>query len=60
MLFLLPRKDSSLCKGSTQRTALYHLFVLPRLPFLHTARSRDHFLSMLELTRDRYGFVIVG
>ncbi len=31
-----------------------------RLPFLATARSRDHFLSILEQTRERYRFVVVG
>ena len=31
-----------------------------RLPFLGTARSRDRFLSILEETRRRYRFVVVG
>src|SRR5206468_3884528 len=31
-----------------------------RLPFLRTARSRDRFLSILEQTRARYRFVVVG
>jgi putative transposase len=31
-----------------------------RLPFLRTARSRDTFLSILEQTRERYRFVVVG
>jgi len=31
-----------------------------RLPFLSTARSRDLFLSILEQTRQRYRFVVVG
>ncbi len=31
-----------------------------RLPFLHTARSRDTFLTILEQTRLRYRFVVVG
>ena len=31
-----------------------------RLPFLRTARSRDCFLSILEQTRVRYRFVVVG
>ncbi len=31
-----------------------------RLPFLSTARSRDRFLSILERTRERYRFVVVG
>lgn len=31
-----------------------------RLPFLHTARSRDIFLAILEQTRERYRFVVVG
>lgn len=31
-----------------------------RLPFLHTAHSRDIFLTMLEQTRERYRFVVVG
>jgi putative transposase len=31
-----------------------------RLPFLRTARSRDLFLSILEQTRQRYRFVVVG
>jgi putative transposase len=31
-----------------------------RLPFLGTARSRDCFLSILEQSRQRYGFVVVG
>ncbi|MGA2391455.1 MAG: transposase [Candidatus Sulfotelmatobacter sp.] len=30
------------------------------LPFLGTARSRDCFLSILEQSRQRYGFVVVG
>jgi putative transposase len=30
------------------------------LPFLSTARSRDRFLSILEQTRLRYRFVVVG
>jgi putative transposase len=31
-----------------------------RLPFLGTARRRDYFLSILEQTRQRYGFVVMG
>jgi len=31
-----------------------------RLPFLRTARSRDRFLAVLEQTRERYRFVVVG
>jgi putative transposase len=31
-----------------------------RLPFLSTARCRDRFLSILEQTRQRYRFVVVG
>jgi REP element-mobilizing transposase RayT len=31
-----------------------------RLPFLRTARSRDTFLAILEQTRERYRFVVVG
>ena len=31
-----------------------------RLPFLKLARSRDRFLSILEQTRQRYRFVVVG
>ncbi len=31
-----------------------------RLPLLGTARSRDRFLSILEQTRQRYRFVVVG
>ncbi len=31
-----------------------------RLPGLGTARSRDRFLSILEQTRERYRFVVVG
>ena len=31
-----------------------------RLPFLKQARSRDRFLSILEQTRQRYRFVVVG
>jgi putative transposase len=31
-----------------------------RLPFLGTARSRDCFLSILEQTRQRYRFVVLG
>jgi putative transposase len=31
-----------------------------RLPFLGLARSRDQFLSILEQTRRRYRFVVVG
>ena len=31
-----------------------------RLPFLRTARSRDTFLTILEETRERYRFVVVG
>src|ERR1700693_5131391 len=31
-----------------------------RLPFLHAARSRHRFLSILEQTRQRYRFVVVG
>ena len=31
-----------------------------RLPLLHTARSRDRFLSVLEQTRARCRFVVVG
>jgi putative transposase len=31
-----------------------------RLPFLRTARSRDRFLSIVEQTRQRYRFVVVG
>ena len=32
----------------------------PRLPFLGSARSRDAFLMILEQTRQRYRFVVVG
>jgi len=31
-----------------------------RLPFLGTARSRDIFLTIMEQTRERYRFVVVG
>jgi len=31
-----------------------------RLPFLNSAKSRDRFLSILEQTRERYRFVVVG
>jgi hypothetical protein len=31
-----------------------------RLPLLGTARSRDRFLAILEHTRQRYRFVVVG
>jgi putative transposase len=31
-----------------------------RLPFLRSARARDRFLSILEQTRQRYRFVVVG
>ena len=31
-----------------------------RLPLLRSARSRDRFLSVLEQTRQRYRFVVVG
>ncbi|MGH9640833.1 MAG: REP-associated tyrosine transposase [Terriglobales bacterium] len=31
-----------------------------RLPFLGTARARDRFLAVLEQTRERYRFVVVG
>jgi len=31
-----------------------------RLPFLNTARARDRFLSILDQTRQRYRFVVVG
>jgi putative transposase len=31
-----------------------------RLPFLRTARSRDRFLTILEQTRLRYRFAVVG
>ena len=31
-----------------------------RLPFLNSAKSRDHFLAVLEQTRERYHFVVVG
>jgi putative transposase len=31
-----------------------------RLPFLRTARSRDTLLTILEQTRERYRFVVVG
>ena len=31
-----------------------------RLPLLHTARSRDRLLAILEQTRERYRFVVVG
>ena len=31
-----------------------------RLPFLRSARSRDTFLKILEQTRERYRFVVVG
>jgi putative transposase len=31
-----------------------------RLPLLNSARSRDRFLSILEQTRERYKFVVVG
>jgi putative transposase len=36
-------------------TSCYH-----RKPFLRTARSRDTFLAILEQTRERYRFVVVG
>jgi putative transposase len=31
-----------------------------RLPFLGSAKARDRFLSLLEETRQRYGFVVAG
>ena len=43
----------------------YHLHFITsscyrRLPFLRSARSRDTFLTILEETRQRYRFVVVG
>ena|GEM_PF-3419027 len=40
--------------------ALYHLLLLPAVPFLGTASARDRFLAILEQTRQRYRFVVVG
>src|SRR5215831_13907406 len=31
-----------------------------RLPFLKSAKARDRFLAILEQTRERYRFVVVG
>jgi REP-associated tyrosine transposase len=44
--------------------ALYHYLITTscyrRLPFLHSASSRDTFLTILEQTRQRYRFLVVG
>jgi len=49
----------------TVLTGAHHLHFITcscyrRLPLLRTARSRDRFLSILEQTRERYRFVVVG
>ena len=41
-------------------SALYHQFVLSTAPLLATPRARDRFLSLLEQTREKYRFVVVG
>ena len=58
ILFVMPR-------GLHRTYGAYHLHFITcscfhRLPFLHTARSRDRLLSILEQTRERYRFVVVG
>ncbi len=40
--------------------ALYHLFVLRQIGFSKGPASRDRFLAILEQTRLRYRFVVVG
>jgi REP element-mobilizing transposase RayT len=51
--------------GLHRTYAAHHLHFITcscyrRLPFLSTARCRDRFLSILEQTRQRYRFVVVG
>ena len=51
--------------GLHRTYAAHHLHFITtscyrRLPFLRTARSRDTFLTILEQTRQRYCFVVVG
>jgi putative transposase len=58
MLFIMP-------SGLHRTYGAHHLHFITcscyrRLPFLSTARSRDRFLSILEQTRQRYRFVVVG
>jgi putative transposase len=58
ILFAMPR-------GLHRTYGAHHLHFITcscyrRLPFLRTARSRDRFLSILEQTRQRYRFVVVG
>jgi putative transposase len=58
MCFIMP-------SGLHRSYGAHHLHFITRscyrrLPFLRTARSRDRFLSILERTRKRYRFVVVG
>ncbi len=58
MLFVMPR-------GLHRTYGAHHLHFITcscyrRLPGLGTARRRDRFLSILEQTRERYRFVVVG
>ena len=40
--------------------ALFYLLVLSAIAISGTARSRDAFVTMLEQTRERYRFVVMG
>lgn len=58
MGFVMPR-------GLHRTYGAHHLHFITtscyrRLPFLRAARSRDTFLAILEQTRERYRFVVVG
>ncbi len=62
---MLPVRCVVMPSGLHRTYGAHHLHFITcscyrRLPLLRTARSRDRFLSMLEQTRQRYRFVVVG
>src|SRR6202790_3377484 len=62
---MLPVRWGRHASGLRRTYGAHHLHFITcscyrRLPFLRTARSRDLFLSILEQTRRRYRFVVVG
>jgi REP-associated tyrosine transposase len=62
---MLPVLFGVMPSGLHRSYGAHHLHIITcscyrRLPLLRTARSRDRFLAILEQTRGRYRFVVVG
>ena len=69
--FLQGRAQCCRCHGFIMPSGLYRIYGAHHLhfitnscyrrgPFLYSPRARDRFLAILEQTRQKYGFVVVG